>query len=78
MIDRRTFIQGAALLATAPAIAARLSLWSAARASLTTEDRKDDDSVKFKIYGWDHCDAEVSTGNEVLIRVDRSWHAAWR
>ena len=78
MIDRRTFIQGAALLATAPAIAARLPLWSAARASLTTEDGKDEDSVKFKIYGWDHCDAEVSIGNEVLIRVDRSWHAAWR
>jgi hypothetical protein len=78
MIDRRTFIQGAALLATAPAITARLPLWSVARASLTTEDEKDGGSVKFKIYGWDHCDAEVSIGNEVLIRVDRSWHAAWR
>lgn len=77
MIDRRTFIQDAALFATA-AVAARLTMSPTARTRPTTGPEKDGDSVRFKIYGWDHCDAKVSTGSEVLISINQSWRTAWR
>ena len=79
MIDRRTFIiQGATLLATAPALAVVLPGSSAAQTPLMTGAGTDETSILFKIDGWDACDAEVSTGNEVWLRINQSWRAAWR
>ena len=78
MIDRRTFIQRAALFAITPAVAAPLPLLSTARTPLTSGAGKYEDSVRFKIDGWDHRDAKIPTGNEALIRINQSWRTAWR
>lgn len=77
-IDRRTFIQSAAILTTLPALAALLPLSSAAETPVMTGTGTDGDQVVFKIDGWDHCGAKVSTENEVLIRINQSWRTAWR
>ena len=79
MIDRRTFIlQGATLLATAPALAGVLPRSSTTQTPLMTGARADANPVLFKIDGWDHCDAKASNGNEVWIRINQSWRSAWR
>lgn len=87
MIDRRTFIQGAALVATTPALVALRPLSSEAqsRSSLLTTsvppvrgDGADGNLVVFKIDGWDYFDPKGSTGNTVLIKINQSWRAAWR
>ena len=78
-IDRRTFIiQGATLLATAPALADVLTRSSPARTPLTTEAGPDENSTVFKIHGWDHYGGEASNGNEVWLTINQSWRAAWR
>jgi hypothetical protein len=66
MIDRRTFIQSAAILATAPALEAFLSFSSTVKshASLppctlppqTAGDGTDMNPIVFKIDGWDRYD----------------------
>jgi hypothetical protein len=76
-IDRRTFIQSA-ILTTLPALAALLPLSSAAETPPVTAAGKDGDHVVFKIEGWDHCGAKISTEHEVLIRINQSWRPAWR
>ncbi len=84
MIDRRSFIQCTALLATIPALAALYPLSSMAEAPLlpglspNAADTTDANFVVFKIDGWDHCEAKDSNGNEVLIRINQSWRTAWR
>jgi len=84
MIDRRAFIQGAALAATTPVIAALLPLSPhtqgspAPGGSALTTDPHDADSIVFKIDGWDCSDAEHSTENEVLISISQCWRVAWR
>jgi hypothetical protein len=84
MIDRRSFIQCTALLATIPALAALHPLSSIAEGPLLpgpsprAPDTTHANDVVFKIDGWDHRDAKASNGNEVLIRIDQSWRAAWR
>jgi hypothetical protein len=79
MIDRRTFIiQGATLLAAAPALAVSLPGSSTAQTPLVTGAGAEENSILFKIDGWDHCEAEVSNGNEVWLRINQSWRAAWR
>jgi hypothetical protein len=81
-IDRRNFIQYTALLATVPSIAALYPLSSVAGAPPLpvpeAAEMKDANSVVFKIDGWDHCDTKVSNGDEVLIRINQTWRAAWR
>ena len=78
MIDRRTFImQGATVLATAPALAILLPR-SSAQTPFMTGARADENLAVFKIDGWDLCEARVSNGNEVWIRVNQSWRTAWR
>lgn len=79
MIDRRTFlIQGATLLATVPALAILLPDESTAQTPLMTGAEADENPILFKIDGWDCCDAQVSNGNEVWLRINQSWRAAWR
>jgi hypothetical protein len=79
MIDRRTFIiQGATLLATAPALADILARSAPVRTPLITEARPDENSAVFKIHGWDHYGGELSNGNEVWLTINQSWRAAWR
>jgi hypothetical protein len=78
MIDRRAFIHCAALFAAAPRLAVLAPLSSPARVPLVNEAGADGDSVVFKIDGWDACDTEVSSGNEVWLRINQSWRAAWR
>jgi hypothetical protein len=78
MIDRRTFIiQGATLFATAPALAILLPGPATAQTPLMTRPGADENSILFKIDGWDLCDTTVSNGNEVWIRINQSWRAAW-
>jgi len=79
MIDRRTFIiEGATLLATAPALAGVLPRSSTTQTPFVTGVRADANSVLFKIEGWDHCDAKASNANEMWIRIHQSWRSAWR
>jgi hypothetical protein len=79
MIDRRAFIiNGATLLAAAPALAVLLPGPSIAQTPLLTRAGADENSVLFKIDGWDAYGAEASNGNEVWLRIDQSWRAAWR
>jgi|HubBroStandDraft_5_1064220.scaffolds.fasta_scaffold01249_4 hypothetical protein len=79
MIDRRTFIiNGTTFLAAAPALAVLLPGPSIAQTPLLTRAGADENSVLFKIDGWDAYGAEASNGNEVWLRIDQSWRAAWR
>jgi hypothetical protein len=79
MIDRRTFmIQGATLLATAPALAVVLPHSPTAPTPLITRAGADENAILFRIDGWDSCDGEVSNGNELWLRINRSWRTAWR
>jgi hypothetical protein len=83
IMDRRTFIQRAALVAATPAIAALFPLPSPAQSDLATSlsrlSRKartgtDPNSIVFKIDGWD-CGGDTtldqSSMNMVLIRINR-------
>ncbi len=90
MIDRRTFIQGAAFIGATPAIAALFSLLSPAQRHLspvssrlpqTAETEMNANSIVFKIDGWD-CGADTaldrSSATMVLIRISQSWRTTWR
>lgn len=83
-IDRRSFLQGTALLAAIPTLAALYPLSSMAEApqppvlSPQAAGTTDANPVVFKIDGWDHCAAKASNENEVLIRINQSWRASWR
>lgn len=84
MINRRSFIQSAIVVAATPALATLFPLSTTARPSLGPEpspqaaDTTNPDRCVFKIDGWDHCEAKASDGNEVWIRIDQSWRTAWR
>jgi len=66
MIDRRTFIQGAALVATTPALEALLSFSSTVQSHVSllpctpppqmAGDGTAMSFIVFKIDGWDRCD----------------------
>jgi hypothetical protein len=75
MIDRRNFLQGAALLGAAPL--AVLFQLSSETLPLKAGEPTNMNRVAFKIHGWDCCD-EPLTGNQVWIRIHRSWRTAWR
>jgi len=82
-INRRAFIQGATLVATTPALAALFPLsptkQASALASRSSPARESNgvNCIVFKIDGWDF-DAKDSNENEVLIRINQFWRAAWR
>jgi hypothetical protein len=83
-IDRRSFIQGTALLSAIPTLAALYPLSAMAEApprpavSPQAANATDANSAVFTVDGWNHRDAEVLNGDEVLIRINRSWRANWR
>jgi hypothetical protein len=91
MIDRRIFIQGVRVVATAPALAAFCALSSTGQPQPWSDVLPQDDvwqtdwnAIVFKIEGWDCCNDtaggvdRLSTENAVWIRINRSWRAAWR
>jgi hypothetical protein len=71
MIGRRTFIQGTALVATAPVLANLLSLSSTAQSPPSgplppqLAARTDMNCVVFKIDGWDRCDDMAIDGSKI-------------
>ena len=80
LIDRRTFIQGAAC------VAALLPLSSGAESqaqpivrptSPTAAGPVDQNSIVFKIEGWD-LDSEGAADSVTLIRINQTWRTAWR
>jgi hypothetical protein len=91
MINRRIFIQSAALVGAAPVLGNLLLLPSGSESSeiLRTEPIPgqhttvylDKNTALFKIDGWDWNDIRVSgTSNDsqTVIRLTQSWRAAWR
>lgn len=83
-IDRRSFIQSAALVATTQTLLPLLPLSSTSHSSPlppqspSPRDSTDATSTVFKIHGWNDGDTSGLTGNELVITVNRSWRAAWR
>jgi len=82
-IGRRSFIQGTACVATAPAFAGLVAFSSAMPSPASTLPKattpgavtggQDKNCVTFKIAGWD-----CSSGDDVLISINQSWRTAWR
>jgi hypothetical protein len=68
MIDRRSVVAGATLVAIAPSLESLLSLSSA---------HKEANRIVFMIDGWSVDDGSRAS-DRVWIRLDRSWRAAWR
>jgi hypothetical protein len=85
MMDRRIFIQSAALVATVPAIANLFSRSSVAPSNApldpeshlgqATPSQTAADNAPFKIHGWD-CSSD--NDSQPVIRMTQSWRAAWR
>jgi hypothetical protein len=90
IMHRRTFIQGAAFVAATPAIAGLFALPSSvqsrptevpSRSTQAAETGSDENSILFKIYGWDdggEIALDRSSTNTVLIRINQFWRIAWR
>ena len=69
IIDRRAFVAGATFLTVAPA----LQLLPVPPPAPAVNARR----IVFMIDGWSTAGDSDST-DEVWIRADRSWRAAWR
>jgi len=91
VIDRRTFMQGAALVSTGGLLsysADALAFASPTPASQAPQTAAETDAKHvFKVDGWDRSDqlpvehptmSSDLTGEEVFIRVNRAWRTAWR
>jgi hypothetical protein len=90
IMHRRTFIQGAAFVAATPAIAGLFALPTSvqshptevpSRSTQAAETGSDENSILFKIYGWDdggEIALDRSSTNTVLIRINQFWRIAWR
>jgi hypothetical protein len=78
-IDRRNFIvQGATLLATTPCVGIFASGLSTAQSLRVSSSETQEKSTRFKIYGWDTCDVDGANADDVWLRLNPSWRAAWR
>ena len=81
-INRRTFIRRAALAATSTAAAALQPLSSTAQSQAPPDAKPmpqnptDANFILFKIDGWDSCDTTMD--NQMSIRINQAWRAAWR
>jgi hypothetical protein len=90
MIDRRTFLKGAALFLATPAMGSLFSPSCPNQPQKSTDSiglRKtartgpDANSFTFKVYGWERAGdiaLDRSPSDSVLIRIGRSWRTAWR
>lgn len=83
MINRRTFLQDMALVASAPALTNLLLISSTAQSAASvspgcSQPQLAGRNVVFKIHGWDHqCEYEPKD-NQVWISINGSWRTAWR
>lgn len=80
LIDRRTFIQGAACVAALLPISSRAESQAqptVGPTSQTAGGAVDLNSIIFKIEGWD-LDSEEPADNVTLIRINQRWRTAWR
>jgi len=85
IVGRRTFIQGAALVATAPALASLLSLSSTAQSHASplpgtllpqlAADRTKMTFVLCKIDGWDRCE-DIAIDGATIASADPVTHGA--
>ncbi len=81
LIDRRSFMQAAALVAVGDLLSPSSNVRAYASsfaASVPTQMAVGETCTKhvFKVDGWDRlCDP---VGNEVFIRVNQAWRTAWR
>jgi hypothetical protein len=78
-IDRRTFIvQGATLLATTPCVEIFVLGSSTAQSSGVISFETNEKLTQFKVDGWDTWDPDVANTDDVWLRLNQSWRAAWR
>ena len=81
LIDRRSFMQAAALVVVGDLLSPSSNVRAYASslpASVPTETAVAETGTKhvFKVDGWDQlCDP---VGDEVFIRVNQAWRTAWR
>jgi hypothetical protein len=83
----------ATLLSLSPTVPLRSSALPGLSPLQLTTDKTDTNCELFRIDGWDRCDASATAGSTtaasdraildptegpVLIRINRSWRAAWR
>jgi hypothetical protein len=80
MINRRTFLQNVALVASAPAFTNLILISSNAQPVTAPRNSFRPQSaagnVVFKINGWD-CPCE-NEDNQVWMNINGSWRTAWR
>jgi hypothetical protein len=78
-IDRRTFmVQGATLLATTGYVGILVQGSPIGQSQRVVGSETNEKSARFKIDGWEICEAGVANANDVWLTVNRSWRAAWR
>jgi hypothetical protein len=79
MIDRRSFIvQGTTLLATTPFVGVLVPGSSTAQGPHAFSSETQEKTARFKIDGWDTCDADMANADDVWLRLNQSWRSAWR
>jgi hypothetical protein len=81
IIDRRTFIQGSTLVASTSVLATLLPRTLATQPQPVQREQALNETARspvvFKVDGWSP-NSERPEDNEVLIRLNQSWRAAWR
>jgi hypothetical protein len=81
IVDRRTFIQGSAFVASTSVLSILLphSLVMEVQSVQSKQGVEETvcNSAVFKIDGWS-VDTKEPDENEVLIRISQSWRTAWR
>lgn len=80
-IDRRGFLQGAALVAAANLLPLSSGIPSSVSPSLDLAATEDvitarTPNLALRVDGWD-CLSNL-TGDEVFVSVNQSWRSAWR
>ena len=87
MMNRRVFIQSATLVAVTPTLVALFPLSHEPRPSVSafmpsvppvTGNGVSENTVVFKIDGWDCAELNGPTKNQVSIRISQSWRTTWR
>jgi hypothetical protein len=83
MINRRTFLQNVAFVASAPALTNLFLISSTAQSPAsesvaTSKPQPPGKNAVFKIHGWDRQGGSESQDNQVWISINDSWRTAWR
>ena len=77
MIDRRGFLVSMALATVAPVLGALRTRPKPIATTQATSVATDLSSTAFMIDGWSTQD-DSAIGDQIWIRIDRSWRTAWR